>query len=327
MIAAVIGCTGYVGAHVVQCLLQHNWVVRGLSRTASQATWLQSIVPSSSAVSLINLDLRQTRELSGVLDEALEGCDAVFFCAGTEKQDPATIDFMVGSTKAVMDSARRKGLGCVVITSSGGSTNRPGHKDQNPKNEIENWSDPDLQIEAGKYSPAAKTLMEISCLQAVGRNQQNEVVDDSLAKGAPRLCIINPNLILGPQLQPGPISGNSLPWVARILKGNTMTERIPNDSMSIIDVRDLAALHVACAEQETASGRYFGVDQSYPWHELLASFKKAYPSYRMPRTFEGEANDVTKFDHSRKNSLRVPIRSLDEVTKGVVEYLIEKGAI
>ena len=56
--------------------------------------------------------------------------------------------------------------------------------------------------------------MEIAALKFVGRNQKNEVVDESAAKGAEnvRLCIMNPSWILGPQLQPGDISGNGLPW-------------------------------------------------------------------------------------------------------------------
>ena len=133
----------------------------------------------------------------------------------------------------------------MVLTSSGGSTNPPGHKNEVPKHELHSWSDPDVQQQNGRFSPAAKTLMEIASLAAVGRNQQNEVVDPERASKAPRLCIMNPNLILGAALKPGRVTGNSLPWVAKILRGESMNEKVPNDSMSIVDVRDLAMLHVA----------------------------------------------------------------------------------
>ena len=76
-----------------------------------------------------------------------------------------------------------------------------------------------MQVSNSRYSPAAKTLMEIAALHEVGRNKQNQVVDEEKAKDAPRLCIMNPNLILGPQLQPGGVAGKSLPWIAKILKG------------------------------------------------------------------------------------------------------------
>ena len=327
-IAAVIGCTGFVGSHVVDCLLQHNWTVRGLSRTATSATWLTTL-PSAkpNSVTLADIDLTNATELPQALDGLLNGCTAVFFCAGTEKQEQKTIDFMVGSTQSVLTSARKNGVECMVITSSGGSTNPVGLTDETPKSEVLHWSDPKQQIAAGKFSPAAKTLMEVSCLKSVGRNQRNEVVNAELAKGAPRLCILNPNLILGPQLKPGEISGNSLPFLTRILKGEAMNKQIPNDSMSVIDVRDLAALHVACAEQSSASGRYFGVDRSYPWVEILSSFEKAYPKYQLPPMFEGPRKTPTQFDHSRKESLGVKLRSLDEMTKDVVDYLHEKKAL
>lgn len=328
-VAAVIGCTGFVGAHVVDCLLRHNWTVRGLSRAATKASWLQSLPSAKAAgsVSLINVDLQDVEALPKALDPAFSGCSAVFFCAGTEKQEQSTIDFMVGSSQAVVASARKHGVECVVITSSGGSTNPPGLAAETPKNEVEHWSDPKQQISAGKFSPAAKTLMEISCLKAVGRNQKNVVVNEELAKGAPRLCILNPNLILGPQLKPGGISGNSLPWVAKILKGEAMNVKVPNDSMSLIDVRDLAELHVACAEQTTASGRYFAVDKSYPWVEILSSFERAYTKFNMPPMFEEPQKLPTQFDHTRKESLGIKLRTLDQVTQGVVDFLQQNGAL
>ena len=72
--------------------------------------------------------------------------------------------------------------------------------------------------------------------------------------------------------------------------------------MSIIDVRDLAALHVAACELESASGRYFGVNRSFPWSEILASLHAVYPAYTQPPLFEGAPNTATQFDHTRKDS-------------------------
>jgi len=187
------------------------------------------------------------------------------------------------------------------------------------------WSDPEFQKANGRFSPAAKTLMEINALKEVGRNQQNEVVDAAAAEGAPRLCIMNPNLIMGPQLQPGPISGNSLPGCLAMLKGEQKMSRMPNDSMSIIDVRDLAALHVACAENTDASGKYFGINRSFPYEEIFAAYKAAYPSFYVPPRFEGEANTPTQFDHSRKESLGVPLRSLEETLQDLVAFFRSRG--
>ena len=75
----------------------------------------------------------------------------------------------------------------VVVTSSTGSTNPPNASPDLLKNEIDSWSDPELQKEKGKFSPAAKTLMEMGALDFVGRNKKNEIVDQDKALNSPRL--------------------------------------------------------------------------------------------------------------------------------------------
>ena len=112
-----------------------------------------------------------------------------------------------------------------------------------------------------------------------------------------------------------------------ILKGEAMAEKIPNDSMSIIDVRDLAALHVAAAEQPSASGRYFGVDRSHPWEDILAALQKASPTFKIPPRFEGPAATPTQFDHTRKESLGVTLRPLEETLADLVEFMKSRGVL
>eukprot|EP00164_Ancoracysta_twista_P005633 GFYU01007723.1.p1 GENE.GFYU01007723.1~~GFYU01007723.1.p1 ORF type:complete len:330 (+),score=96.57 GFYU01007723.1:137-1126(+) len=321
-LAVVVGGTGFVGSHVVKTLLSRGYTVRVTTRDTTKSTWLTEL----GNVQLFPFTLDTEAPADGVMDSLLEGAAAAFFSAGTERQDPSTIPFMVHNALALVKGARRNGVNVVVLTSSGGSTNPAGHQNAVPKQEHVHWSDPDAQEANGKFSPAAKTRMELACLAEVGRDKSNQVVNAQAAEGAPRLCIVNPNLILGPQLQPGAISGYSLPMVAGILKGE-LRKTMPNDSVSNVDVRDLAALHVACAEDPTASGRYFGVNRSFTWEEVLTSFERAYPKYTKPPRFEGEAAIATQFDHSRKESLGVKFRSLDETLKDVVTFMIERGAI
>lgn len=329
-VAAVIGATGFVGSHIVSHLVDRGYHVRCGSRDPEGASWLKNVVPEGGGdvVSLHRIVLTtEGPEDAGMLDDLVRGCDSVFFAAGFERQEPATIDFMVNNARGCLDAAVRQGVGAVVLTSSGGSTNAPGLTNDVPKQEHVHWSDHEAQIAAGRFSPAAKTLMDLRSLEAVGRDRTNAVSDEARAKTAPRLCILNPNLVLGPQLQPGPVRGNSLPWVARILRGESMSEGVPNDSMSIIDVRDLAALHVAAAEQRTASGRYFGVHRSWPWEDILAALHRAHPPYTVPPRFEGPANTPTQFDHTRKESLGVRLRSLEETMADLVSFMKSRDVL
>jgi len=303
--------------------------VRCSSRDPDSASWLQMLTAEANErVSLHKVVLTPAGpEDPNMLDDLCAGCAAVFFAAGFEKQEPATIDFMVNNSQGIIAAASRNSVGVVVLTSSGGSTNAPGLTNETPKEEHKHWSDHEAQLKAQKFSPAAKTLMDLKALEAVGRDKANEIVDEALAAASPRLCILNPNLILGPQLQPGAVSGNSLPWVAKILKGEAMAERIPNDSMSIIDVRDLAALHVAAAEIPSASGRYFGVDQSHPWENIFAALKKAHPAFRVPPRFEGPGATPTQFNHSRKESLGVAMRPLEETMADLIAFMKERDVL
>lgn len=332
-IASVIGATGYVGSAIVKCLLSKGYQVRCTSRVPSASEWLKELSDDGS-VELFPLELSSgddslipNQETIHQIKEICRGSTSMYFCAGFEKQEQATINFMVSNALATIEAARSESVPVVVLTSSGGSTNPIGLTDETPKSETLHWSNPEAQLEAKKFSPAAKTLMEINSLKAVGRNQQNEIIDESLSSQSPRLVIMNPNLILGPQLQPGVPKGNSLPWVKRILTKEAMSEKIPNDSMSIIDVRDLAELHVAAAEHVNASGRYFGVNQSYKWEEILNTFSTVYKSYTPPPRFEGDAKIPTQFDHSRKNSLGVTLRPLEETLRDLITFMKERNVI
>lgn len=333
-VAGVIGATGFVGSNIVLHLLNNGYHVKCATRDPERAAWLKGLTKDASEkVSLHKVMLGTTvgPDESTMLQELAKDCRAVFFAAGFETQAPATIDFMVHNALGCLAAAAHTGVEVVVLTSSGGSTNPPGLNNETPKQEHVHWSDPDDQVARQRYSPAAKTLMELRALEAVGRDQSNAIVDEAKANNqgcSPRLCILNPNLILGPQLQPGAVSGNSLPWMAKILKGeSSMAKQIPNDSMSIIDVRDLAALHVAAAENPEASGRYFGVDRSFPWEDIFQAMKRAYPPLQIPPRFEGPANTPTQFDHTRKESLGVKLRSLDEVMADLVSFMKSREVI
>jgi nucleoside-diphosphate-sugar epimerase len=357
--AVVIGATGYVGSAIVKGLIDHDGIssIKCTSRDVQKAQWLKDLGTNTSKVQVDVVPLQLSdntnnkKETINELKKIMDGSDMVFFCAGYEKQSQSTIDFMVTNAVAVIEAAKATdSVNVVVLTSSGGSTNDPKLKDNTPKSEIHHFSDPDEQIKNGRYSPAAKTLMEIKSFNAIGRNHKNEIINEDIAshKSTPRLIIINPNLILGPQLDPcQEIKGNSLPWMVQILKKKTMSKYIPNDSMSIIDIRDLAKLHISAAfnENETgngagaASGRYFGVNKSYTWKDILTEFQTILSSndgkyksfeYKIPalKPNEDYENKIpTQFDHTRKDSLGVTLRPLHDTLKDLIDFFISKGAL
>ena len=97
--------------------------------------------------------------------------------------------------------------------------------------------------------------------------------------------------------------------------------------MSIIHVQDLALLHIACMETESASGRYFGVNRSWPWEEILKALQGLYPAYKMPPKNYETLNPVTQFDNTRRDTLGVELRGLDGIIGDTLSFVKEKGLL
>jgi len=344
----VFGGTGFVGSYIVKELLSDGIHVLATCRNLQKSQWVKDLggVDKQSIVSLHEfeygrngkpVDDTSTKVLT---EDLLPGTDAIFFCIGYEKQEPETVTYMFNACLTILDAAKQEMEKSnkkitVVVTSSTGSTNPPDAQSDALKNELDFWSDPELQKKNGRFSPAAKTLMEESALEFVGRNKRNEIIDNELASKTPRLCIMNPSLILAPQLKPGEITGNGLPWFARIVKGDAMNQQIPNDSMSIIHCEDLAKLSIlaafpkqTCDGLALPSGRYFGVNQSWAWEEILLAIKSRRPDFNIPPKKFEKQNPVTKFDNTRRDSLGLGVmKDLSIILDDTITFLEEKGLI
>ncbi|MDH3644290.1 MAG: NAD-dependent epimerase/dehydratase family protein [Gammaproteobacteria bacterium] len=306
----VIGCSGFVGSHVTAELLSRGYSVNGTLRDASEENtgWLKdrlgSLAADGQRLTLLSAELGDKASLRN----AMRGCSGVIMCAGVERQEPATIDLMVGAADHILDAALELGIKRAVFTSSTGSTNPPEGEPE-LKNEVDHWSDPERQQAAGKYSPAAKTLMDKTALARM-----------EASGGALRVCVFNPSMISGPAYQTEPVG--SLKAFRAIIAQERFADRIPNGSMSMIDVRDLAKLHVNALENGNANGRYFGVKQSWHWQDILAALKRAYPAYELPEFPAGETPArATQFDLTRQSTLGCELRDLDEMVSSVVQEL------
>jgi 2'-hydroxyisoflavone reductase len=109
--------------------------------------------------------------------------------------------------------------------------------------------DADLSEDPEAYGP-----MKVACEQLV-------------RDGVASWTVIRPGLIVGP----GDPTGRFTYWPVRLAEaGETLAGGRPEDAMQVVDVRDLAAWIVTCAESRTA-GDFDGVGEVQPIGELLAS--------------------------------------------------------
>jgi dihydroflavonol-4-reductase len=221
--AFVTGASGFVGANLVRALLERGWHVRALVR--------------AEAPSLGGLDVEVIRGdlFAPELASAMRGCDALFHLAATyslwRRDRAALLRANVEGTRSVLAAARRAGIPRTVHTSSVAAIGvRP---DGRPADESYQ-SPPERLVGAYKRS---KFLAEAEARRAFEAGQD--------------VVIVNPTTPVGPwDAKPTPTGE----IVVRFLNG-----RMPayvDAGLNLIDVRDVAAGHVAAYERGVAGERY-----------------------------------------------------------------------
>jgi nucleoside-diphosphate-sugar epimerase len=176
--------------------------------------------------------------------EAAAGCDFVLHVAspfplGLPADENELIAPARDGTLRVMRAARDAGVRRVVLTSSFAAIGY-GHEPQNAPYDETNWTDPNGE----NVSPyvKSKTIAERAAWDYVAANP-----------GSPELCVVNPVGVFGPVL--GPDYSTSILLVKRLMEG--AMPGCPRLSFGIVDVRDVAAMHVTAMTHPAAAGERF----------------------------------------------------------------------
>jgi nucleoside-diphosphate-sugar epimerase len=318
----VVGASGLVGSNIVKAALDRDYTVHGTMRNKDapgKAVYLDALAGGSARLSLFSADMADEPSL----DAALAGTDGAFVACliptyfGPTGKPARGMDDAQGYAEIIMPtvngclnimrSAARQGVRNVVICSSTSSTNPvpPVPK----KNEVDHWSDEQQQCRAKKYTSATKTVMEKEAIRFAEEN-------------ALRLSIILPTGMFGPVVLPQQINDDPRAWLRALIEGEEGPhKKIPNDSMSMIHLHDLAALFLAAYETPTASGRYFGVYDSWHWHDIYAELRKILPDMKMPAPLTEPPVPATGFDFARRDSLGVAVRDIPTMLRETIDWI------
>ena len=241
--ALVTGGTGFVGSHVARALVERGYQVRILHRKTSRLDAIQDL-PCERHIGDIN-----DRES---LEHAMQGVDWVFHTAAIAdywRNDPAQIYRVnVDGTRTVLEVAEAAGVSRVIVTSSAAAVGY--REDLCPIDErvCFNW---DQHLTPYGHS---KFLAEAEVFRAIRRGQD--------------CVILNPTVITGP----GDLNQISSSVVLEMARGG-VPPTIPPGGVTVIDVRDVAAAHVAAAERGRTGERYLlgSVDLTHKaWTKLTA---------------------------------------------------------
>jgi dihydroflavonol-4-reductase len=253
----VTGGSGYLGGWCLVELLRRGYrvrtTVRDISREAEVRARLEPEVDAGNNLSVLSADLRSDEGWG----EAVQGCDYVLHVASPfPPQQPKDPDELIvparEGTLRVLKAALDAGVNRIVITSSiaavGGSTNHASA----PLAEAD-WTDSDNP----KLTPytRSKTIAERAAWDFVKERGAVE-----------KLAVVNPGAILGPVLSDD--RSYSLELVERLLKGMPGAPRI---GFSIVDVRDVADLHIRAMTTPEAGGERFIAVARFQWLSEVAA--------------------------------------------------------
>jgi dihydroflavonol-4-reductase len=147
-------------------------------------------------------------------------------------------------TLRLLNAALASGVKRVVVTSSSSAITYPFGTRPNPLTE-ENWTDP--------AHPAATPYVRS---KTIAERAAWDFIRDS--RGTTSLVVINPTTVIGPVL--GADFAASVQVIERMLNGSM--PGLPRLGFPLVDVRDIADLHIRAMESEQAAGeRILGAGQ------------------------------------------------------------------
>ncbi len=242
----VTGGTGFIGAHCLLQLLAAGHETHATVRDLARENDVRAMLRQGGAgevgdrLRLFAADLNADAGWA----EAVAGCDAVLHVASpfpsTQPKDENELiaparDGVLRALRAARDAGVRR----VVLTSSFAAIGYGAGKRTTPFTE-EDWTDPDT---AGVQPyQKSKTLAERAAWDFVAREG-----------GGLELAVVNPVGVFGPVL--GPDFSTSIVLVKRLLDG--ALPGCPDLSFGVVDVRDVADLHLRAMTDPAARGQRF----------------------------------------------------------------------
>ena len=238
----VTGGSGFIGSHCILDLLRAGYRVRTTVRSPDREGTVRELLgaESADALSFATADLTSDAGWG----EAVSGCDFVLHVAspfplGPPKHENDLIVPAREGALRVLAAARDAKVKRVVLTSSFAAIGYGKPPGQKPFTE-EDWTNVDG--EGVSAYAKSKTLAERAAWEFIEREG-----------GGLELAVVNPVGVFGPAL--GSDFSTSLQLVKRLLDG--AMPGIPRVAFGIVDVRDVADLHVRAMTDPAAAGERF----------------------------------------------------------------------
>jgi len=270
----VTGVSGYVGKWCAVKLLEKGYRVRGTVRSKSKAQQVNdTIVRLLSAEAAARLDLVEADLLSDAgWPAALSGVSAVMHTAtvvrADEPRDPnIVVRPAIEGTERVLRMAHAAGITRVIITSSIATVGY-GHGHTTGRRTYDETYFTNLEGMRWKWA------------YCIGKTKAEQAAWAYAKANGMELTTIHPGAIIGPALDSD--ASVSVGMVSGLLQN--ATPALPSNGYAIIDVRDVADMHVAALEKPEAIGqRYLATAEYVPFPKVADILREAYPDRKIAK--------------------------------------------
>lgn len=235
----VTEASGFIAKHILRELLEKGYEVRASIRSDGRKAEIEALFPEAN-IEFAYLDLIKDEGW----DDAMRGCDVLMHTAspfpmGEPKDPQSLIRPAVDGTLRALRAAKATGMKRVILTSSCAAIYKDASKAKNAPSDERNWTSVEDQS-VGAYE-ASKTLAEKAAWDFVAENPEMA------------LTTINPGGVFGPSMDRN--YGTSLEIVEQMMTGKVPVA--PPMELPLVDVRDVAKMHVAAIDLDEAKGQRF----------------------------------------------------------------------
>ncbi len=241
----VTGGTGFVGMQIILQLLQKGYKVRTTIRNSKSIDKIKETLKSNGITSFDQLSFIEA-ELTADANwaEAMKDCQYVLSVASPvffdkPKNEEEAIRPAIEGNLRILKFAKQSGVKRVVMTSNFGAVGFT-QRDKSRETTEEDWTN--TNANGLSLYEKSKTLAEKAAWDFI--KNKGEGLE---------FATINPVAILGPSLD-SHISGSFI--LLEILL-NGKLKAIPHLPLNVVDVRDVADLHIRAMENPNANGERF----------------------------------------------------------------------
>jgi dihydroflavonol-4-reductase len=255
--ALVIGATGFIGGAIARAAAAQGWGVRAMRRDDRRAGAIGDLAEAGE-IEWFQANLMDPSTIA----EAMSGCDVVFHAAGyypTSSREPARqVRRALDQMERVLLAFRQARPDLLVYTSSLSTIGPPSEPGR-------------LANESDVYQPGSVPALYFDIKMAMEQA--------ALGSGLPVVALC-PTAVFGPG-DVKPTSGRLLLNVAR-----GQMPFYPEGQTNVVDVRDVAAAHLAAVEHGRPGERYIIGGQNMSFRHLLTIMARQVgrrpPTIRLP---------------------------------------------